>query len=272
MQDSCQTPKRKHVEIKSPENSKTTSNMDPNDLVKLIKETINTNLDEKLKTLPTKSDLDDLRLEMVNFSTDINGLKSENQALKEELSNVKNENTQLKRDINWLQNQIKPNKLFIKGLPSNKNPREEVVKLFKEKLATLANIKNAQKVFDRNGKMAVIVELDNEKAIQDVFQNTRKLAGSNISIERDMIPNKQQHKKAFLTLKKNLLSVSKQHKVVVREDRIKIKDSWFRWNADNKLVSGNADGEQELVKLYGDVIKSINLNYGTLINDFHPKN
>ena len=84
MQDSCQTPKRKHVEIKSPENSKTTSNMDPNDLVKLIKETINTNLDEKLKTLPTKSDLEDLRLEMVNFSTDINGLKSENQALKEE--------------------------------------------------------------------------------------------------------------------------------------------------------------------------------------------
>lgn len=273
MQDNFQTPKRKHNEISSPEKPKSsTSNMEPTELIKLIKETINSNLDEKLKSLPTKADIEDIKCEIIAISTDINALKSENQSLKEELSKVKIENSQYKKDITWLENQIRSSKLFIKGLPSAKNPKEEVQKLFREKLNVTASTKNVRKVFDRNGKMAVIAELENEDALQQIFRNTKKLSGSDISIERDMIPNKQQHKKTFLILRKQILAVSKQHKVVVREDKLKIKDRWFKWNSDHKLVSGNADGEKELVKLYGEDIKTICLNYYQLNDDSYPKN
>lgn len=246
--------------------------MDPNDLIKIIKETINSNLDEKLKTLPTKSDIEDLKVEIVGIGADVSALKRENQELKDELNKVQQENNQFKKDINWLQNQIKPNKLFIKGITSSKNPMEEAKNLFRDKLNISTTIKYVKKVFDRNGKMAIIIELENEQAIQEVFRNTKKLAGSNITIERDMIPTKQLHKRIFLILKKKILSLSKQHKIVVREDKMKIKDQWFKWNSKNKLVSGNDDGEQEFEKLYGDVKKNICLNYDQFFEELYPKN
>ena len=68
------------------------------------------------------------------------------------------------------------------------------------------------------------MELESSKSIDEVFQNTRKLAGTTISIERDMIPTKQIHKKAFLILKKQLQEINKEHKVIVREDRLKINE------------------------------------------------
>lgn len=53
---------------------------------------------------------------------------------------------------------------------------------------------------------------------------------------------------------------------------MKIKDRWFNWNNDRKLVSGNAEGETELVKLYGEEIKAINLEFEKLLNELPAKN
>lgn len=120
--------------------------------------------------------------------------------------------------------------------------------------------------------MTVIVEMETAISIQDVLKNTRKLAGTDVYIERDIIPKKQQMKKVSLLLKKKILAISKKHKIQIREDRMKIKDRWFNWNNDRKLVSGNAEGETELVKLYGEEIKAINLEFEKLLNELPAKN
>lgn len=264
--------KRKIIEI-SPESQEATKHtMETNDLIQLIKDTINANLNEKLQTLPTKADIEEIKTQIGTVSTEVNTIKLENQQLKEELVKVKKENEDQKRNIRWLENQFKSNKLFIKGLNASKNPINEVESMFKVSLKMNINIISSRKIFERNGKMAVIVELESSKAIDEVFQNTRKLAGTKISIERDMIPTKQDHKKAFLILKKQLQEINKEHKVIVREDRLKINEKWFKWNNENKLISGNTDGKSELTKIYGEKITSINLEFDNIIYEANTKN
>ncbi|XP_075150772.1 uncharacterized protein LOC142224880 [Haematobia irritans] len=246
--------------------------MEPNELIRLIKDTINTNLDEKLKSLPSKADLEDVKNEITAVNTEIQQLRNENVILKEELMKFKKENNDYKRDIMWLQKQIKSNKLFIKGLSQSKNPIEEVNKVFKQQLNIEPNIKTVTKIFDRNGKMAVLVELENEIQIQEVFKHTKKLAGTTISIERDMMPMKQDHKNAFLGLKRKILAITNKHKIVVREDKMKVGDSWFKWGFGNVLECGKSDGIKELVKLYGDELKDINVNFDDLRSYQKSKN
>lgn len=266
-----QTPKRKCKEILSPQNQNKVT-MDPNDLITLIRDTINSNLDEKLKSLPTKADLEEIKNEITAVNSEVQSLKLENSQLKEELSKVKNENESNKRNIQWLQNQVATNKLFIKGLASASKPEEEVKKLFSENLGVAPSFKTVRKIFDRNGKMAVIVELENQDAIQEVFKSTRKLVNTSISIERDMMPMKQDHKKAFLRLKIELLAISKDYKIMIRADKMKIQDQWFRWSNGNILLCGNGNGVEQLAKLYGEAIRNININYDDLKTYTNPKN
>lgn len=267
-----QAAKRKIVEI-DPENREAgndlTGNMNIDDIVKLIKTTIITNLDEKLNNLPTKKDLEDVKNEI---SSEVNTLRLENKNLKEEMAKIKKENDENKKDIQWLQNQVTSNKLLIRGLASNKEPSVEVQTFFKEKLEISPNVQTVRKIFDRDDKMTVVVELGSYQELVNVLKNTGKLAGSSISVQRDLIPKKQQQKKAFLILKKKILGVNKEHKVVVRDDKLKIKDTWFKWNNENKLVSGNSDGESALTRIYGEPIKSINIKYEDIIQELNPKN
>lgn len=263
-------PSKRKLQELSPESAENKcGNMDINDLVKLIKDTINTNLDERLKDLSTKSDLDDVKSEI---SSEVNALRMENKHLKEEMAKMKKENEENKKDIKWLENQVKTNKLFIKGLYSAKEPFTEVRNFFKDKLQIEPNIQAVRKIFDKNEKMSVVVEFESSQSVEEVLKNTRKLAGSSISVERDLIPRKQQDKKAFLILKKRILAVSKEHKVLVRDDKLKIKDKWFKWNNANELVTGNSDGENVLITIYGEVIKSISCKYDDIMQNLNQKN
>lgn len=246
--------------------------MDSENLIQVIKDTINKNLDEKLKMLATKNDLEDIKGEIMAVNTEITTLRQENRDLKEELSKVKKDNEDKTKDIHWLENQIKSNKLFIKGLSASKNTMSEVKNMFREKLNLSPKITSVRKVFERNNTMAVIVELNTPDDIEDIFKNTKMLAGSKISIERDLIPNRQERKKVALHLKKKILDISKEHKVMVREDKIKIKDQWFKWDKFNKFITGNVGGKEELIKIYGDKMLNVNTDYDVNLNEFMSKN
>lgn len=263
-----QTPKRKFTEL-SPEKLTGINNMDAGDLIKLIKDTINSNLDEKLKSLPTKADLEEIKTEI---SSDLNALRNENTNLKQELEKVKQENENTKKDLIWLENQINTNKLFFRGLEATDSPKKEVINILRGKLEINPKINTARKVYEKDGKMSVIVEFESTHSIHDVFKNTKKLAGTTISIERDLMPTKQLKKKVCLLLKKKILAVSTDHKVTVREDKLKIKDRWFKWSNANKLVAGKDNGEDVLAKLYGEKIKSINLDFDSFLLEINSKN
>lgn len=201
-----QPAKRSHTEL-SPETT-----METNDLIKLIRDTINKNLDEKLKELPTKADIEEIKVEIGAVNSEVTNLRLENKQLKEELDKVKKESDENIRDLNWLQHQIQSRNIFIRGLNVSSSPTKEVITMFKDKLEISPKIRSARKIFENNGKMTVIVEMETAISIQDVLKNTRKLAGTDIYIERDIIPKKQQMKKVSLLLKKKILAISKKHK------------------------------------------------------------
>ena len=46
--------------------------------------------------------------------------------------------------------------------------------------------------------MAVIVELDSARSLNEVFKNTHKLTRTSVSVKRDLAPNKWERKKDCL--------------------------------------------------------------------------
>lgn len=267
------TIKRRCTELSPQDHREVQGNtMEVTDIIKIIKDTINTNLDEKLKLLATKNDLEEIKAEVSSINTELHALRNENRDLKSELIKAKQENENNKKDIIWLENHINTNKLFFKGLKAENTPKKEVIKILREKLEINTQIKSVRKVFEKNGKMSVIVEFDSNSSIAEVFKNTKKLSGTDISIERDMLPTKQLKKRVSLLLKKKIWAVNKQYKISVREDKIKINEKWFKWNNANKLVSENEDGETALLKLYGEAIKSISLDFDNLLLEINSKN
>lgn len=242
------------------------------ELIELISSTINSNLDEKLKTLSTKEDIEEVKVEINSISSEINQLRTENQKLKEELRYVRRECEENKKDLMWMHEHIKSNKIFIRGLNSSSEPVNEVNNILTNKLELKVMARSVRKIHERNGRMTVVTEFTSSQESEDVIRNGRKLAGSNIYIERDLIPSKQQLKKISLCLKSKIMKISKEHNITVREDKIKIKNIWFTWNKDRKLVAGKNDAKDELHKIYGDIIETLDTNYEYLLCETQSKN
>ena len=59
---------------------------------------------------------------------------------------------------------------------------------------------------------------------------------------------------------------------MVREDWMKIKDRWFRWNVESKFVSGKEYGRSEQIKIYGDKINALNSKCDGIMLAALPKN
>ncbi|XP_059218578.1 uncharacterized protein LOC131995966 [Stomoxys calcitrans] len=270
-----QSSKRNRLEV-SPGNLSDTpvasSGLSQLELIKVITNTINSNLDEKLKTLSTKADIAEVKMEIGAINSELNHLRLENQQLKTELIKVKRECEETKKDMIWMQEQIRSNKVLIRGLNASNEPAAEINNLFTNKLQISPVIKYARKIFERNGKMNVVVEFNSHQGVDDVFRNVRKLIGSNIYIERDLIPTKRQIKKASLLLKYKIMAISKQHRIIVQENKLKIKDTWFHWDREHKLMAGKNDAKHELLKLYGDCMEQFDTDYETLLTELNSKN
>lgn len=268
---SAQSSKRNRNEL-SPGTGTSPVALSQMELIHLISSTINANLDEKLKTLSTKEDIEEVKVEITSIGSELNLLRLENQQLKVELQQVRRECEENKKDIMWMQEHIKSSKIFIRGLNCTNEPTKEVNNLLTNKLELRMRARSVRKIYERNGKMSVVAEFETSHESEEIMRNSRKLAGSNIYIERDLIPSKQQFKKASLCLKSKILAISKEHRITVKEDSIRINNTWFSWNKDRKLIAGKNDGKDELHKLYGDIIKSVDTNYDYLLCETESKN
>lgn len=201
-------------------------------------------------------------------------MKRQNDILKQEMETLKAEKDYDRRRIAVLEDQFKRNNLIFKGLPSNKSAVDEIKKVCNEilEIPDTKILKSAKKLTERNGKATVLAELDSEQSVYAVLGNTNKLRGTEVYIEKDLNPEKQKDKRAMLSLKKDVLKISKVHRIVVRDDRIRIGGKWFKWNLNKQLVCGNEKAEPILKQLYGEQILGINLEYQYLLKKISPKN
>lgn len=270
--NTTQQAKRRNVELSPEKEINLVGSMKITELMSVIKDAINNSLDEKLINLATKSDIDDIKNDIGVVNNDVAALRKENIQLKKEIDNLKREKIEDRKNLIWLNNQICNKKLIFKGLTKENNCLSAIRKTCKDKLKVDANIVTAKKIFERNGKMSVAVEFESTADISNIFKNTKKLSGSTIHVERDLMPLKQEKKKIFLRMKKSLLELSKKHKVMVRDDKLKVDDKWFIWDSDNKLICDKEDGSKILEDLYGEEVKSLDLSYEKFLENMGSKN
>lgn len=201
------------------------------------------------------------------LSTQVNLLLEKNKELQEEMEKLRADRERDHRTITMLEDQIKRKNIIIKGLDSENNLRDAVKKVCRDnlKIQSSVSIKSVKRLSNWNGKMSVVAELDSEEAVQDLFKNTRNLAGTTISVERDLNMVKKEQKKVMLQLKRELLSINRNHRISVRDEKIRINENLLIWNKSKELVCGQRNGIDVLCEIYGEAVNKLNLSYNELL-------
>lgn len=235
---------------------------------------INQSLDEKLKALPSKDDIQQISNKVEDVSEKIDVLSAENQILQDKIKALEEDKEKTERRMLLLEDAVKKKSIIIKGLKSQKSLYKAVDNLFKNKLkiSSRVEIESIKKLYDGDEKMAVVVEVGSERMVSEVFKHTKNLAGSNIFIENDLNSKRQQTKKVMLQLKKEILAVSKSKRILIRSDKMRVGEKWFYFNKENVLVCNNESGEDTLKEFYGDSSSQIDILYDSLLSKINSKN
>lgn len=227
--------------------------------VKDLKQVIKSITSEIIKDLFTQVQL---------LTGNIAKLETENTNLRSSIKLLQEESGFRRREMLNLEDQVKRKNIIVKGLNSAESPREALKHLCSTTLnldAQAINIRSVKRIYDKNNKMGVIAELNSEEEVYEILKNTRKLTGTQISIEKDLNSEKQIHKKVMLQLKKSVLQADRSQRVTVRDDRLRIADQWFFWNQKWELQSGRANGLAIMDQIYGKRI-NVDFNYSNIFN------
>ncbi|XP_065355374.1 uncharacterized protein LOC135949851 [Calliphora vicina] len=267
-----QTPKRKINEI-SPEKTATQNEvgkMSTSELIDLMAKIF----DDKLKNMPTKNDILEVKENIMEVKSEVRKLADENKVLEDEIKNLKKEREEDQKRMRRLEEALGRKKLIIKGLEAQKSCYSAVKNMFKDdlKLSTKVEIEQTKKIFERNNKMTVMVELKSVEMVMEIFKHVKNLKGKPIYIERDLCLERQTDKKIMLQLKQCLLKADKNKKVTVKDDKLVVDEKRFFWNKNKILMSGQNTGEEVLRQLYGEKVRDLNFNYKAFFETINPKN
>lgn len=265
------TPKRKFNET-SPENEKRdeVGKMSTSELMKLMSNL----MDEKLKDMPTKSDLIEVKETVNEVKSEVSKLTDKNKILQEEIQKLKECREEDQKRMRYLEEDLGKKKIIIRGLDSQKSTFGAVKKLFKEKLNVdnRVDIEQTRKIFEKDEKMTVMVELKSVKMVSEVFKNAKNLAGSSVYIDRELSTERQKDKKIMLQMKKDILKVDKTKRIAVKNDKLVVDGNTFAWNNSKVLMCGKKPGEDVMKDLYGEKSSCIVLNYDEIFAKLSSKN
>ena len=261
--NSTQTSKRPFTELSPTSSEGSGSNqkvadLDVSQLIEIIKGT-NQEIVDKLDSL----------------AESVEDVKHKNDELTKEVVALKAEREKDRLRICLLEDEIRRNNLIFIGLSTEDTPKAEIQKVCSEILGLPSppKILYAKKIFEREGKMTALAKLDSEETVETILENSKKLAESDIYIERDLSQEKRLDKKVMLELKKNITKTSTKYRVQVRNHRIKIDDKWFHWNNEKMLMCGKQDGYKTLQNMYGkNTMKKIDTSYQKMLEQSASKN
>ena len=70
----------------------------------------------------------------------------------------------------------------------------------------------------------------------------------------------------MLKIKKDILSVDSQFKILVRDDQLKINNKWFRYDNQNKFVCGTENGNDLIDRMYNGSLKNLCFEFNYMFN------
>lgn len=214
-----------------------------------------------------KSSLEELSSELRKATEEVQLLKKENVELKNLVNELRQNQKEVEKRVELLDGIARQNKLIIRGIRANIDPKEEVKKLCKETLLIQndINIRYVKKLYEADGKMNIVVDFQDATIVSEILMATRNLAGTYISINRDLTKEAQQRRGAMVQLRKAIIEQDKSKMVKVRGDQLIIQNLRFTWKSE-VLMCGNQNGINELKKLYNRDLEAINVNYRELLD------
>lgn len=202
--------------------------------------------DSKIENLATKQDLK-------QYADEVQALKQSNQNIEATLTEMKEERDQFRRKIEQMDRIMRNKNIVIKGLKFNGNINNAVKEFLATKMQISANIEidSVQRIANKNNdESTVLVKFSKEEHVHLVFANIKKLAGSNVSIDRDYSIETRRQMQMLLGARRIIKSklvdrCDKSIKVKVIGNRMFINGQHFFIN-EGQL---RCEGEMGFVKL-----------------------
>lgn len=229
-------------------------------------------LEEKMENLATKEDIEVIKTQMQNVTIQVEELKMENQHLKDTINIMQIERKNDNIRLEMIENQFRKKNLIFKGIEAKNTSLSEAVKnICKNNLKVNRSyiVKSVKKLTSYKGKLAVIAEMESADVVEDLLKRSKLLKGTTLYLEKDLSKAKQQHKKVMIELKKDLVAVDKAHRVSVINEKLKVEDKWFFWDANNNLKCGALNGGAVLEKYYKNV--TLDLDYNRILAKVNKK-
>lgn len=243
------------------------------DLMRTLSSSMSELFDDKMKNLLTKYDLEEISHHMRELFTQIEELKSENQALKNEIQKMKTNHLKDNSRFEHVEEKLRRKNVIFQGVKEQKSKSlNEIVKTICNKNLKMNHpvaIISTRKLCDFKGNLTILAEMESEQCVREVLKRSKLLKGTSIYVDRDLSKEKQQQRKAMITLKKEILSKNKSLKVSVINEKLKVAKHWFTWNDKKELTCGNQNAKLVLQNLYKNVI--LDLDYNNLLSKSNRK-
>lgn len=201
-------------------------------------------------------------------------LVEENNCIKVEMVKMREEKEQLRKNFASLEDQVKKKNVIFKGLRAEACLSDAIKQVCVGNLKMTPetfSIKSTKKIYENRGQMGVLVELESEEMVEEIFKKARNLAGTNIFLERDLNSERRENKKVMLQLKKDILAEKPNQRISVRNDKLRIADKLIHWDREKQLVCGKEDGSMMINKLVDGPLRAVNFNYSHILSRVNNK-
>lgn len=248
-------------------------NMSVNSLMSMMKSSMESIMEDKMQTLSTKTDIEEVKTQISDIDLSLTQLKHENEAMRAEIDLLKTERDKDREQIRRLVEQGKRKNVLFRGIIRQGSPKHSVESVCKN-ILKLSDVKiaSARILFSSNDKLGVVAEMQSEDMANKIFKSLRNLAGTSIKVEKDLTEEKQQDRKVLMQLKAEILAIDKTHRVFVKNDSIKIGTHWMWWSKNQELMCGKNCAYEALKDLYGEKLEGVDISYNFLLNKIVPKN
>lgn len=222
--------------------------------IEQLMESFNKLLDSK--KFSTKEDIDKLEGTIMS-------LKLENQKLQEEIVALKQSEEKGKRRMDYLENMFKQNNLLFRGFSDSQDRSctETIVKLCNEVLEVDVNqqdVIHARWVGPKGlENRPILASFSQTSKVFSILRNTRKLRGTNLSIDRDLCKRTRWQRGKLLRIKKEVKSINKNIRVSVGGSQLWVNNVKFYWEDNVGLMHKGKEGIEVLNQLVGGDLRKI---------------
>ena len=185
-------------------------------------------------------------------------LHDENKSLRSEVENLKKREMERERKLEVMENQMRKNNLFFKNMsPSDTRTPKEIVGEFCSEILKVGEVRVVEARWVGSNKAGstdktvgnILATFLDSDTISRILKNTKNLKGTNFIVQRDLAHLTQVRRGKLLGLRKEIMKLKKDIRVVVSYDRMFANNKKFEWDLARGISFCGGDGLGKLNEL-----------------------